>query len=120
MSHESKLSDSNQLRDKSANLKENDVDVDLIEVFMREIKQLPEAAILTREEEIAFGKQKDSGQRAGKLLAEDPYLDDEEIAYYEQIIEEGKRAQERLVMGNIRLVVLIASKGEFRGIGLPF
>ena len=120
MSHESKLSDSNQLREKFIDLEENDVDVDLIEIFMREIKQLPEAAILTREEEIAFGKQKDSGQRAGKLLAEDPYLDDEEIAYYGQIIEEGKRAQERLVRGNIRLVVLIASKGEFRGIGLPF
>ncbi|CDN11617.1 Cyanobacteria-specific RpoD-like sigma factor, type-3 @ Group 2 RNA polymerase sigma factor [Richelia intracellularis] len=97
---------------------------DMVRTYLREIGRVP---LLTREEEIVYGKQvkqmmklldaKDAlakqWQREPNLQewSEKVNLSDTEV---KQIVNQGKRAKQKMIEGNLRLVVAIAKKYQKR------
>ncbi|MDB9302788.1 MULTISPECIES: RNA polymerase sigma factor, RpoD/SigA family [Cyanophyceae] len=97
---------------------------DMVRTYLREIGRVP---LLTRDEEIIFGKQVqqmmtllDAKQALAKELDHDPSLPEwaaqvnlpeKEVT---QIVAQGKRAKQKMIEANLRLVVAIAKKYQKR------
>ncbi|MDB9320396.1 RNA polymerase sigma factor, RpoD/SigA family [Nodularia spumigena CS-586/05] len=97
---------------------------DMVRTYLREIGRVP---LLTRDEEIIFGKQVqqmmtllDAKQALAKELDREPSLPEwaaqvnlpeKEVT---QIVAQGKRAKQKMIEANLRLVVAIAKKYQKR------
>ncbi|MEA5514035.1 RNA polymerase sigma factor, RpoD/SigA family [Nodularia sp. UHCC 0506] len=97
---------------------------DMVRTYLREIGRVP---LLTREEEIIFGKQVqqmmtllDAKQALAKELDHEPSLpewaahvnqNEKEVT---QTVAQGKRAKQKMIEANLRLVVAIAKKYQKR------
>jgi RNA polymerase nonessential primary-like sigma factor len=97
---------------------------DMVRTYLREIGRVP---LLTREQEIVFGKQVqqmmvvlDAKEALAKKLQREPtteewcdrvQLTDAEI---KQNVHQGKRAKQKMIEANLRLVVAIAKKYQKR------
>ncbi|MBW4629822.1 MAG: RNA polymerase sigma factor, RpoD/SigA family [Brasilonema octagenarum HA4186-MV1] len=97
---------------------------DMVRTYLREIGRVP---LLTREQEIVFGKQVqqmmtlvDAKEALAKKLSREP--SSEEWAAHvrksetdvKQIVHQGKRAKQKMIEANLRLVVAIAKKYQKR------
>ncbi|MGH7999868.1 MAG: RNA polymerase sigma factor, RpoD/SigA family [Brasilonema sp.] len=97
---------------------------DMVRTYLREIGRVP---LLTREQEIVFGKQVqqmmtlvEAKEALAKKLRQEPSL--EEWAAHvrksetdvKQIVQQGKRAKQKMIEANLRLVVAIAKKYQKR------
>ncbi|MBW4592792.1 MAG: RNA polymerase sigma factor, RpoD/SigA family [Brasilonema angustatum HA4187-MV1] len=97
---------------------------DMVRTYLREIGRVP---LLTREQEIVFGKQVqqmmtlvDAKEALAKKLSREPSL--EEWAAHvrksetdvKQTVHQGKRAKQKMIEANLRLVVAIAKKYQKR------
>ncbi|MEA5579891.1 RNA polymerase sigma factor, RpoD/SigA family [Nodularia harveyana UHCC-0300] len=97
---------------------------DMVRTYLREIGRVP---LLTREEEIIFGKQVqqmmmllEAKEALGKTLEHEPSLA-EWAAHVNQLetevtqaVAQGKRAKQKMIEANLRLVVAIAKKYQKR------
>jgi RNA polymerase primary sigma factor len=90
-----------------------DID-DSISLYLKEIGQVP---LLRAEEEVRLAKQMEKGKKARQRLARGE-ITEEKREELENLMEEGKAAQEHLVKANSRLVVSVAKK--YIGRGVPF
>lgn len=97
---------------------------DMVRTYLREIGRVP---LLTREEEIVYGKQVkqmmkllDAKDALAKQWQREPNLQEwsEKVNLSEtevkQIVNQGKRAKQKMIEGNLRLVVAIAKKYQKR------
>lgn len=97
---------------------------DMVRTYLREIGRVP---LLTREEEIIFGKQVqqmmtllDAKEALTKKLDHEPSLSEwaEHVHQSEtdvkQTVAQGKRAKQKMIEANLRLVVAIAKKYQKR------
>jgi RNA polymerase nonessential primary-like sigma factor len=97
---------------------------DMVRTYLREIGRVP---LLTREEEIIFGKQVqqmmtlvDAKQALAKELDHEPSLSEwaahvnQSETELKQIVAQGKRAKQKMIEANLRLVVAIAKKYQKR------
>ncbi len=85
---------------------------DLVRVYLREIGRVP---LLTAQDEVELAKSIEAGLFAAEKLHDDPTgpdWDDLSVLAYA-----GKRAKERLIEANLRLVVSIAKRYIGRGLG---
>jgi RNA polymerase nonessential primary-like sigma factor len=97
---------------------------DMVRTYLREIGRVP---LLTREQEIVFGKQVqqmmtliEAKEALAKKLRSEPSL--EEWANHvnlsetevKQTVHQGKRAKQKMIEANLRLVVAIAKKYQKR------
>jgi RNA polymerase primary sigma factor len=90
-----------------------DID-DSISLYLKEIGQVP---LLTAEEEVRLAKKMERGRKSWRRLARGE-VTEENRERLEELVEEGKAAQEHLVKANSRLVVSVAKK--YIGRGVPF
>ncbi|MBD2353546.1 RNA polymerase sigma factor, RpoD/SigA family [Tolypothrix sp. FACHB-123] len=97
---------------------------DMVRTYLREIGRVP---LLTREQEIVFGKQVqqmmtlvDAKEALAKKLHHEPslsewadhvHLSETEV---KQTVAQGKRAKQKMIEANLRLVVAIAKKYQKR------
>ena len=88
---------------------------DPVRMYLREIGQVD---LLTEEEEKVLALQVQIGLQARKQLASSENLDPAERERLERLVEEGKRAERRLVEANLRLVVSVAKRYLGRGMSL--
>ncbi|QIR39669.1 RNA polymerase sigma factor, RpoD/SigA family [Tolypothrix sp. PCC 7910] len=97
---------------------------DMVRTYLREIGRVP---LLTREQEIVFGKQVqqmmtllDAKEALAKKLRREPSLPEwaEQVRQSEtevkQTVAQGKRAKQKMIEANLRLVVAIAKKYQKR------
>ncbi len=97
---------------------------DMVRTYLREIGRVP---LLTREEEIVYGKQVkqmmallDAKEALAKELQREPSLqewaDNVNLCETEvkQAVNQGKRAKQKMIEANLRLVVAIAKKYQKR------
>jgi RNA polymerase nonessential primary-like sigma factor len=97
---------------------------DMVRTYLREIGRVP---LLTREQEIVYGKQVqqmmtliDAKEAMAKKLHREPSLEEwtAEVELPEtelnQIVLQGKRAKQKMIEANLRLVVAIAKKYQKR------
>lgn len=97
---------------------------DMVRTYLREIGRVP---LLTREEEIVYGKQVkqmmtllDAKDALAKQWQREPNLQEwsEKVNLSEtevkQIVNQGKRAKQKMIEANLRLVVAIAKKYQKR------
>jgi len=97
---------------------------DMVRTYLREIGRVP---LLTREQEIVFGKQVqqmmtllDAKEALAKQLHREPSLPEwaQEVHQSEtdvkQTVAQGKRAKQKMIEANLRLVVAIAKKYQKR------
>ncbi|MCG6135853.1 MAG: RNA polymerase sigma factor, RpoD/SigA family [Nostoc sp. LLA-1] len=97
---------------------------DMVRTYLREIGRVP---LLTREEEIIFGKQVqqmmtllDAKEALAKKLDYEPSLPewaahvDQSETEVKQVVAQGKRAKQKMIEANLRLVVAIAKKYQKR------
>jgi RNA polymerase nonessential primary-like sigma factor len=97
---------------------------DMVRTYLREIGRVP---LLTREEEIIFGKQVqqmmtllDAKEALTKKLDYEPSLPewaahvDQSETEVKQVVAQGKRAKQKMIEANLRLVVAIAKKYQKR------
>ncbi|MDZ7956453.1 MAG: RNA polymerase sigma factor, RpoD/SigA family [Aulosira sp. DedQUE10] len=97
---------------------------DMVRTYLREIGRVP---LLTREQEIVFGKQVqqmmtllDAKEALAKKLHREPSLPEwaQEVHQSEtdvtQTVAQGKRAKQKMIEANLRLVVAIAKKYQKR------
>ncbi len=87
---------------------------DTVSLYFRQMAAEP---LLTAEQEVALAKRIERGQKAAKLLAENPDLPAEEVRQLEEAVALGQAAREHLGRANTRLVVSIAKR--YRDQGLP-
>ena len=93
---------------------------DMVRTYLREIGRVP---LLTREQEIVFGKQVqqmmtllDAKDALAKELDREPSLEewasvvDQPETEVKQTVAQGKRAKQKMIEANLRLVVAIAKK----------
>jgi len=90
-----------------------DID-DSISLYLKEIGQVP---LLTAEEEVRLAKKMEKGRKSWRRLARGE-VTEENRERLQELVEEGKAAQEHLVKANSRLVVSVAKK--YIGRGVPF
>ncbi|MEH2084835.1 MAG: RNA polymerase sigma factor, RpoD/SigA family [Nostoc sp.] len=97
---------------------------DMVRTYLREIGRVP---LLTREQEIVFGKQVqqmmtliDAKEVLAKKLQREPdmsewadYVEQSETDV-QQTVAQGKRAKQKMIEANLRLVVAIAKKYQKR------
>jgi RNA polymerase primary sigma factor len=93
--------------------------LDSVKEYLKEIGQYP---LLSQEEEEGLAAQIRAGQDAEQLLEQrkgssEP-VELEELRLLNQLISQGKAAQETLVNANLRLVVMVAKKYLNRGMSL--
>ncbi|BAY49854.1 RpoD subfamily RNA polymerase sigma 70 subunit [Scytonema sp. HK-05] len=97
---------------------------DMVRTYLREIGRVP---LLTREQEIVFGKQVqqmmtllDAKEALTKKLRQEPSLEEwaahvrKSETEVKQIVHQGKRAKQKMIEANLRLVVAIAKKYQKR------
>jgi RNA polymerase nonessential primary-like sigma factor len=97
---------------------------DMVRTYLREIGRVP---LLTREQEIVFGKQVqqmmtlvDAKEALAKKLSREPSLQEwaahvrKSETDLKQIVHQGKRAKQKMIEANLRLVVAIAKKYQKR------
>ena len=88
---------------------------DPVRMYLQEIGRVP---LLDAQQEVELSMQMESGTRAAKKLAAEGDLAPAERIIVDRDVRHGKRAQERLVEANLRLVVSIAKKYVGRGMPL--
>ncbi|BAY27604.1 RpoD subfamily RNA polymerase sigma 70 subunit [Calothrix sp. NIES-2100] len=97
---------------------------DMVRTYLREIGRVP---LLTREQEIVFGKQVqqmmtlvDAKEALAKKLHREPSLSEwadhvnQPETEVKQTVAQGKRAKQKMIEANLRLVVAIAKKYQKR------
>jgi RNA polymerase nonessential primary-like sigma factor len=97
---------------------------DMVRTYLREIGRVP---LLTREQEIVFGKQVqqmmtllDAKEALAKKLHHEPSLSEwaaqvnQSETEINQTVAQGKRAKQKMIEANLRLVVAIAKKYQKR------
>ncbi|BAZ31903.1 RpoD subfamily RNA polymerase sigma 70 subunit [Cylindrospermum sp. NIES-4074] len=97
---------------------------DMVRTYLREIGRVP---LLTREQEIVFGKQVqqmmtllDAKEALAKKLHHEPSLSEwaaqvnQSETDINQTVAQGKRAKQKMIEANLRLVVAIAKKYQKR------
>jgi RNA polymerase nonessential primary-like sigma factor len=97
---------------------------DMVRTYLREIGRVP---LLTREQEIVYGKQVqqmmtlvDAKEALAKKLRREPTLQEwaahvrQPETELKQIVQHGKRAKQKMIEANLRLVVAIAKKYQKR------
>ncbi|MHC5719944.1 MAG: sigma-70 family RNA polymerase sigma factor, partial [Nostoc sp.] len=98
--------------------------VDMVRTYLREIGRVP---LLTREQEIVFGKQVqqmmtliDAKEALAKKLQREPNMSEwadkveQSETDVQQTVAQGKRAKQKMIEANLRLVVAIAKKYQKR------
>jgi len=94
---------------------------DPVKTYLREIGKV---SLLTREDEVELAQAMEAGEHAAKSL-ELNFLSEEhgidvlppgEKKRLEELVEEGKRARQQLIVANLRLVVSIAKHYMHRGL----
>jgi RNA polymerase primary sigma factor len=86
---------------------------DLISLYLKEVGRIP---LLTPEEEVELARRIERGRAAERRLAQGG-LSPEERRRLEEIVADGRAAQEHLILANTRLVISVAKK--YAGRGLP-
>lgn len=97
---------------------------DMVRTYLREIGRVP---LLTREQEIVFGKQVqqmmtliDAKEALAKKLQREPDMSEwanhveQSETEVQQTVAQGKRAKQKMIEANLRLVVAIAKKYQKR------
>ncbi len=97
---------------------------DMVRTYLREIGRVP---LLTREQEIIFGKQVqhmmklvEAKEALEKKLHREPSLEEwasdvhQSETEVKQLVQQGKRAKQKMIEANLRLVVAIAKKYQKR------
>ncbi|MEH2110339.1 RNA polymerase sigma factor, RpoD/SigA family [Nostoc sp.] len=97
---------------------------DMVRTYLREIGRVP---LLTREQEIVFGKQVqqmmtliDAKEALTKKLQREPNMSEwadhvqQSETEVQQTVAQGKRAKQKMIEANLRLVVAIAKKYQKR------
>lgn len=97
---------------------------DMVRTYLREIGRVP---LLTREQEIVYGKQVqqmmkfiDAKEALSKKLHREPNMSEwadqvqESETEVQQTVAQGKRAKQKMIEANLRLVVAIAKKYQKR------
>jgi RNA polymerase nonessential primary-like sigma factor len=97
---------------------------DMVRTYLREIGRVP---LLTREQEIVYGKQVqqmmtllDAKEALTKKMHQEPTLQEwadhvrKSETEVKQIVHQGKRAKQKMIEANLRLVVAIAKKYQKR------
>jgi RNA polymerase primary sigma factor len=87
---------------------------DHVQLYLREMAR---TALLTAEEEVDLAKRYEAGLEAERLIGEAKKLPIKRRRQLNQVDRDGKRAKERLVQANLRLVVSVAKR--YQGQGLP-
>ncbi|MFV2171827.1 RNA polymerase sigma factor RpoD [Actinomadura sp. LOL_016] len=85
---------------------------DLVRIYLREIGRVP---LLTAEDEVELAKSIEAGLFAEEKTARAAVLDRGERLDLELLAREGRRAKQRLIEANLRLVVSIAKRYVGRG-----
>jgi RNA polymerase primary sigma factor len=88
---------------------------DPVRMYLQEIGRVP---LLDAQQEVELSMQMESGGRAATKIKETAELSKSEKVLLDRDVRLGKRAQERLVEANLRLVVSIAKKYVGRGMPL--
>jgi RNA polymerase primary sigma factor len=88
---------------------------DPVRMYLQEIGRVP---LLDAQQEVELSMQRESGLRADLKLKAEGELSPAEKVMVDRDVRLGKRAQERLVEANLRLVVSIAKKYVGRGMPL--
>jgi RNA polymerase primary sigma factor len=89
---------------------------DVVGLYLKEAGRVP---LLTGDEEVRLAKRMEAAARAeAKLEAEGRRMPLDDRFELEEIIEDGRLAQEHLVQANSRLVISVAKK--YTGRGVPF
>jgi RNA polymerase primary sigma factor len=86
---------------------------DLLSLYLKEVGRIP---LLTPEEEVELARGSSAGGAAERRLAQGG-LSPEERRRLEEIVADGRAAQEHLILANTRLVISVAKK--YAGRGLP-
>jgi RNA polymerase primary sigma factor len=89
--------------------------LDTVRMYLREIGRHP---LLTAEEEVSLAKRIEAGKLAQDKLDDGTLTDLDEQDRLENLILDGKRAQDQLAQSNLRLVVSVAKR--YIGRGLSF
>ena len=79
------------------------------------LKQIGQVALLTSDEETRLAIQMEDGKKAQEILDASTDLPEDTIQSYKRAIAIGKRARDRLIEANLRLVVSIAKKYVNKG-----
>src|SRR3712207_1873648 len=87
---------------------------DHVQLYLREMAR---TALLTAEEEVDLAKRYEAGLEAERVLEERRKVTTTRRRQLMQVDRDGKRAKERLVQANLRLVVSVAKR--YQGQGLP-
>ncbi|MFD0901790.1 RNA polymerase sigma factor RpoD [Actinomadura sediminis] len=85
---------------------------DLVRIYLREIGRVP---LLTAEDEVELAKSIEAGLFAEEKMARAAVLDRGERVDLELLARDGRRAKQRLIEANLRLVVSIAKRYVGRG-----
>ncbi|RSN71170.1 MULTISPECIES: RNA polymerase sigma factor RpoD [Actinomadura] len=85
---------------------------DLVRIYLREIGRVP---LLTAEDEVELAKSIEAGLFAEEKAARAAVLDRGERIDLDLLAREGRRAKQRLIEANLRLVVSIAKRYVGRG-----
>ena len=86
---------------------------DLVRIYLREIGRVP---LLTAEDEVELAKSIEAGLFATeKLQMADGTVPGELASDLQQLVRDGRRAKQRLIEANLRLVVSIATRYVGRG-----
>jgi RNA polymerase primary sigma factor len=86
---------------------------DLLSLYLKEVGRIP---LLTPEKEVELARRIERGRAAERRLAQGG-LSPEERRRLEEIVADGRAAQEHLILANTRLVISVAKK--YAGRGLP-
>lgn len=85
---------------------------DLVRIYLREIGRVP---LLTAEDEVELAKSIEAGLFADEKRARSGRLSRAEEYDLEMLVRDGRRAKQRLIEANLRLVVSIAKRYVGRG-----